>query len=306
MFDADNDGVMAWNDCDDTDSNSGSNVGDQDCDGLSASADCNDFDPSSNALADDGDCDGYLTANDCDDTNPDMPATDVDCDGVATLLDCDDADADVPLNDADCDGYPTIIDCDDTDPDLPLLDGDCDGVLTNDDCDDTNPGVSDYDGSSQACPAESCLSILNSGYSTGNGVYWVDPQGQGAFETYCDMSKDGGGWTLIMSVVDDNRQLSSWNSDNQWNYPGQNRWQDTEIFGNIQTATTSQTGDYKNPAYWLLEGENLMVAHVPNNTAIENIMNNPLYTAPPMDLKQLRQHHVFALYRSLPPQQWEL
>ena len=35
--------------------------------------------------------------------------------------------------------------------------------------------------------------ILDDGYSTGDGTYWIDPDGTGAFEVYCDMTTDGGG-----------------------------------------------------------------------------------------------------------------
>ena len=39
---------------------------------------------------------------------------------------------------------------------------------------------------------------MNDGFSTGDGSYWIDPVGTGAFEVYCDMSTDGGGWTRLV------------------------------------------------------------------------------------------------------------
>lgn len=49
-----------------------------------------------------------------------------------------------------------------------------------------------------------CLQVLQSGASTGSGVYTIDPDGSGPlapFDAYCDMSTDGGGFTLVGQVI---------------------------------------------------------------------------------------------------------
>jgi hypothetical protein len=64
--------------------------------------------------------------------------------------------------------------------------------------------VTNLDGTTSTTAGRSCKSLLDSGHSTGNGLYWLDPDGSssiGAFQAYCDMSN--GGWTLVT------RQLSS-------------------------------------------------------------------------------------------------
>ena len=187
----------------------------------------------------DNDFDGYTACDgDCDDTsaqrypgapeycdgvdnncNGVVPADEVDSDGDGFMVcnnDCDDGDADIHPGatelcngvDDDCNGSLSATETD--------VDGDgyaaCEG-----DCMEGNAAV--YPGAPEVCdpvdndcdgdlttPCATCLEALQSGAALVDGQYTLNLDGVGGFSPLtaeCDMTTDGGGWTMIMATVDD-------------------------------------------------------------------------------------------------------
>ena len=160
---------------------------------VSDATDCDDTDTNANPLGTEV-CDG--ADNDCDGTVDEADATDVvtwyqdsDADGygnsasstqacsaplgfVSDATDCDDTSAAVNTGASEvCDG----------------LDNDCDGAV-----DDGQVGTG------ADCAVESCAAIQVADPSATDGNFWISPNNITPFETYCDLTTSGGGWTLAI------------------------------------------------------------------------------------------------------------
>ncbi|MFN3200732.1 MAG: fibrinogen-like YCDxxxxGGGW domain-containing protein [Bradymonadia bacterium] len=56
------------------------------------------------------------------------------------------------------------------------------------------------DGLTPESAGDSCKALLDDGQSTGDGLYWIDVDGDGGFEpirVWCDMTTEGGGWIVL-------------------------------------------------------------------------------------------------------------
>ncbi|NXG39012.1 INTLP protein, partial [Dromaius novaehollandiae] len=106
-----------------------------------------------------------------------------------------------------------------------------------------------------------------------DGLYTLRTGDGELYQTFCDMSTAGGGWTLVASVHENNaygkctagdRWSSQQGSSPYWP-EGDGNWANNSTFGSAVGATSD---DYKNPGYYDLSAKDVAVWHVPNRAPL--------------------------------------
>ncbi|KAG9464476.1 hypothetical protein GDO78_019883 [Eleutherodactylus coqui] len=95
------------------------------------------------------------------------------------------------------------------------------------------------------------------------------------------MATDGGGWTLVASIHENNMygkctvgdRWSSQQGNNPNNPKGDDNWANYATFGQADGATSD---DYKNPGYYDIVAEDLELWHVPNKTPMSKWKKNAI------------------------------
>ena len=107
-------------------------------------------------------------------------------------------------------------------------------------------------GSKEAPAGLSCLDIKETAKDALDGIYWIDPDGGDAansFQVYCDMTSHGGGWTLVLNL--------DTNDGANRHYFDTDFWTGTKLVGVVASALQN---DFKSEAFNLLAAKEMMIS----------------------------------------------
>lgn len=137
-------------------------------------------------------------------------------------------------------------------------------------------------GKDKANPGADCAEIsahyAKMKVTPNNGIYFLKTADNKIYETYCDFSVKGGGWTMVGTIHETNQQAynnGNCGNDDKWtsngngnvNGPGAAAWYNKAVFG---TAAGSTEADFKSPGWWEAQGKDVMIWHVKNGAAISS------------------------------------
>ncbi|XP_020945209.1 intelectin-2-like isoform X2 [Sus scrofa] len=152
----------------------------------------------------------------------------------------------------------------------------------------------------------SCKEIKESCHRAGDGLYFLRTENGVVYQTFCDMTSGGGGWTLVASVHENHMAGKCtlgdrWSSQqgNRANYPeGDGNWANYNTFGSAEAATSD---DYKNPGYYDIQARDLGIWHVPNRSPLQQWRNSSLLRyRTNTGFFQSLGHNLFGLYQKYP------